>query len=273
MTRDVALGRAATRALGLHEDFFELLSIISVNRTPTSQGGLGQQMSDSERSRIREKYRDRKKYGSEQLLKLIQSLPRDVLFVLRSNSLVRSLNTELGANVGTRFRIFGSSAVVGLSTPTPSSLPPSAYFLEEMRDSCRIQPGVGRVLQKRQKRDLITNPEASLNKSTASEAFLFSSAGGFGVDKRGVWWRDWKEAKRQILVIDLRVRLWMVDAAIEWAIWARTRLPLPAMEEGGRGVGGIGAGVGGETMVEKQLHVNEGTEEERERVARKPTVS
>lgn len=270
MTRDVALGRAATRALGLDEDFFELLSIISVNRTPTSQSGLGQQMSDTERSRIREKYKDRKKYGSEQLQKLIQALPRDVLFVLRSNSLVRSLNTELGANVGTRFRIFGSSAVVGLSMPTPSSLPPFAYFLEEMRDSCRVQPGGGRVLQKRRKCELVSNPGASLNKSTASEAFLFSSAGGVEVDRRGVWWRDWKEVRRQMMVADLRVRLWVVDAAIEWALWARAWLPLPAVA-GGKGEGGMGVGMGGERMVEKQLHVNEEMEEEMGRAALKPS--
>jgi len=257
MTRDEALGRAATRALGLQEEFFELLSIISVNRTPTSQSGLGQQMSDTERSRIREKYKDRSKYGSEQLKKLIEALPRDVLFVLRSNSLVRSLNTELGANVGTRFRIFGSSAVVGLSMPTPSFLPSSAYFLEEIRDYSQVQPGGGRVLQKRRKSEMINNPGASLNKSTASEAFLFSSGGR---DRRGAWWRDWKEVRRQVVVADLRLRLWVVDAAIEWALWARARLPLPAVVGGREGGGGVG--VGGERMVEKQLHVNEEVEEE-----------
>jgi len=257
MTRDEALGRAATRALGLEEEFFELLSIISVNRTPTSQSGLGQQMSDTERSRIREKYKDRSKYGSEQLKKLIEALPRDVLFVLRSNSLVRSLNTELGANVGTRFRIFGSSAVVGLSMPTPSSLPSSAYFLEEIRDYSQVQPGGGRVLQKRRKSEMINNPGASLNKSTASEAFLFSSGGG---DSRGAWWRDWKEVRRQVVVTDLRLRLWVVDAAIEWALWARASLPWPAVVMGGGGEGGVG----GERMVEKQLHVNEEVEEGKE---------
>ena len=44
MTRDEELGRTATRALGLEEAFFELLSIISVNRTPKSQASLGESM-------------------------------------------------------------------------------------------------------------------------------------------------------------------------------------------------------------------------------------
>jgi hypothetical protein len=55
MTRDEALGKQATRALGLEEEFFELLSIISVNRTPRSKSSLGQTMSEEERKAIREK--------------------------------------------------------------------------------------------------------------------------------------------------------------------------------------------------------------------------
>lgn len=46
MTRDEELGRTATRMLGLEEEFFELLSIISVNRTPNSKASLGESMSE-----------------------------------------------------------------------------------------------------------------------------------------------------------------------------------------------------------------------------------
>ncbi len=55
MTRDDALGKRATRALGLNEEFFELLSIISVNRTPRSKSSLGAGMSEEERQAVREK--------------------------------------------------------------------------------------------------------------------------------------------------------------------------------------------------------------------------
>jgi len=64
--------------------------------------------------------------------------------------------------------------------------------------------------------------------------------------------------RRQVVVTDLRLRLWVVDAAIEWALWARASLPWPAVVMGGGGEGGVG----GERMVEKQLHVNEEVEEE-----------
>lgn len=57
MTRDEALGKAATRALGLDDEFFELLSIISVNRTPRSKSSLGGSMSEEERQAIRKKVR------------------------------------------------------------------------------------------------------------------------------------------------------------------------------------------------------------------------
>lgn len=43
---DVALGRESTQRLGLEPDMFEVLSIISVNRTPTSASSLGDTMSD-----------------------------------------------------------------------------------------------------------------------------------------------------------------------------------------------------------------------------------
>lgn len=241
MLRDEALGRQATRALGLEEDFFELLSIISVNRTPSSRSGLGEQMPEAERKRIREKYKDRTKYGAEALKNLIQGLPRDVLFVLRSNSLVRSLNTELGANVGTRFRIFGSSAVVGLSLPTQEMLP-EAYFLDEIRDYSQPLLGGGRVLQKRRKCEILNNPTASLNKATASEAFMFTG------EKRPLL----KEAARQLAVADLRLRVWIMDAAIEWFMWLRAR----AKGGGGGGSQSLVAGAG-EKMVQKQLHVDE----------------
>ncbi|TFJ81782.1 hypothetical protein NSK_007030 [Nannochloropsis salina CCMP1776] len=247
VTRDAGLGRAATRAMGLDEDFFELLSIISVNRTPTSRNGLGEQMSESERKRIREKYRDRSKYGAEQLKKLIESLPRDVLFVLRSNSLVRSLNTELGANVGTRFRIFGSSAMTGLSMPAPRVLPSQAYFLDEIRDYSHVLPGGGRVLQKRKKSEMLNRPEAPLNSSTASEAVLFSSYTRPSL---------WKEVQRQVMLTDLRLRLWLVDAAFEWMTWLRRRIPSNAQA--------LPVTVGGEKMVERQLHVDLAEEGDKE---------
>lgn len=92
--------------------------------------------------------------------------------------------------------------------PTVDPLPP-AYFLEEIRDYVQVLPaaaGGGRVLQKRRKAEMIRRPDAPVNKSTASEAFLFSP------EPRPIY----KEIKRQIAVADLRARVWLIDQSIEW---------------------------------------------------------
>ena len=67
MTRDEKLGRQATKELGLDPHYFELLSLISVNRTPKSQTRLGTDLSTAERKAIREKYRNREQYGAQQV--------------------------------------------------------------------------------------------------------------------------------------------------------------------------------------------------------------
>jgi hypothetical protein len=108
---------------------------------------------------------------------LLSNLPRDVLFVLRTNALVRSLNAELGTQPGIRFRIFGSSAVVGMSIPPSTKPPDHAYFLDDVRDYTVVVPkeaGGGRVLQRRRKADFLNKADAGVNQPTASEAFLFS---------------------------------------------------------------------------------------------------
>lgn len=67
MTRDEALGRKTTKELGLEEEYFEVLSLISVNRTTSSKGRIGEGMSPEERKAIREKYKDREKYSAEKV--------------------------------------------------------------------------------------------------------------------------------------------------------------------------------------------------------------
>jgi hypothetical protein len=184
----------------------------------------------------KQQYRDREKYSAEALRILIEGLPRDILFVLRSNSLVRSLNSELGAGVGTRFRLFGSSACYGLSMPQLAALPP-AYFLEEIRAYSQVTPGVpGRLLQPRRKVEMLRMPDASLNKATAAEAFLFTS------ERRPLL----QEARRQLTTAHMRVRIWVVDSLIELVLWARKASHLVAPEP---------PQSKGEEMAERQLRL------------------
>jgi hypothetical protein len=90
---------------------------------------------------------------------LLSNLPRDVLFILRTNALVRSINSELGAPTGSRFRIFGSSAVKGLSIPDDITTPEQSYFLSEIRDYVQRLPDGGFVLQKRTKAEILGRPQ------------------------------------------------------------------------------------------------------------------
>lgn len=183
-------------------------------------------------------YRDREKYSAEALRQLIEGLPRDILFVLRSNTLVRSLNTDLGAGVGARFRIFGTSASLGLSMPQlAASVPP--YFLDEERDFSLVAPGLpGRVLQRRRKAEMLRMPNASLNQATAAEAFLFT-------DRRQP---VLQELRRRLAVADMAVRVWAMDSLIEWVLWLRnaSHLVAPAPPPQPKG----------ELMVEQQLHLS-----------------
>lgn len=167
-------------------------------------------------------------------------LPRDILFVLRSNALVRGLCSELGTGVGFRFRIFGSSAVTGLSMPKLDSLPP-AYFLEEIRDYSLVTPGLpGRVIQPRRKVEMLRMPDASVNKATAAEAFLFTK------EKRPVV----KELRRRLTVLDMRMRVYLMDWLIEWVLWARkaTHLVTPEPPQ-----------PKGEELADKQLRLSDGS--------------
>lgn len=146
--------------------------------------------------------------------------------------------------VGTRFRIYGSAAVVGLSVPLPSDeqWKDEAYFLEEIRDYSQVLPnGHGRVLQQRRKMEMLTLPDAPLNRSTAAELFLFQE------DTRPVL----KEIRRILAVWDLRVRVWMIDSSLEWLLWVKkavaTKTPLDVKEAEEEK---------GEKMVQKELHIN-----------------
>ena len=133
--------------------------------------------------------------------------------------------------------------------PTVDPLPP-AYFLEEIRDYVQVLPpsaGGGRVLQKRRKAEMLCRPDAPVNTSTASEAFLCSQ------EPRPIY----KEIRRQIAVADLRARVWLIDQSIEWFQYIRGWLT-HLHETKGKMIGNYR----GEIIVEKQLHLQPSEEEQ-----------
>jgi len=68
-------------------------------------------MSAEERQAIRERYRS---VGAADVNAFLESLPRDMLFVMRTWSLVRSLNRRLGGTTRQRFLIMSEMATRGM---------------------------------------------------------------------------------------------------------------------------------------------------------------
>ena len=110
--RDEPAGRRACVELGLTADHYEALSLMLVYRPPQSSSALGQRMSATDVAALKEKYTGR--VSAADINRFLQRLPRDMLFVMRSSNLVRSLNQELGGTSRQRFKIMGECAIRGL---------------------------------------------------------------------------------------------------------------------------------------------------------------
>ncbi|GBG32169.1 ABC1 family protein MCP2-like [Hondaea fermentalgiana] len=92
LLRDANLGRTAAMNLGVSKDAYD-------------------------RAKLKDKYKD---VNAGDINKFLESLPRDLLFVMRSTNIVRGINLALGGTSRLRFRIMGESAVRGLLYPTKS---------------------------------------------------------------------------------------------------------------------------------------------------------
>ncbi|KAG6622292.1 Atypical/ABC1 protein kinase [Phytophthora cinnamomi] len=75
-------------------------------------GRLDASMSESERKALSE---DLKSMRFSNITDFLEQLPRDMLFVFRTNNMIRALNKELGGTTRERFSIMGDYAVSGHS--------------------------------------------------------------------------------------------------------------------------------------------------------------
>ncbi|CAM9664002.1 unnamed protein product [Chrysoparadoxa australica] len=176
MTQDTALGHEMAKALGLPEHQYEALSLLFLWRLPGSSARVGQRITEAERQQLS------KKYGggmltAESVNVFLESLPRDMLFVMRTGDLVRSLNRELGATSRQRLKILYQSALSGLALP-----------------NVELPLGEGTVEHELQLPRKLVNPKAPVNMLTASEA---AEVAGIGPTRSPLW-----------LVWQGRVRLW-----------------------------------------------------------------
>jgi aarF domain-containing kinase len=103
--------------------YVKILPIIFTHRTMASAGKLGTGMSGEDRNKLK---KDIEGLRIAEINEFMQSLPRDLLFVLRTSNLVRVLNYELGGTSATRFYIMACTAARGIH-----------YNQEKNRDSLR----------------------------------------------------------------------------------------------------------------------------------------
>ncbi|KAI5067265.1 hypothetical protein GOP47_0017793 [Adiantum capillus-veneris] len=92
--------------------FFKFLPIIFMGRTMESTSGLGERMSDEERRKLRDEMR-LLTFGD--VSQFMEGLPRDLLIVLRTDGLLRSIISKLGAQPWMRLLVNAKHAVSGLS--------------------------------------------------------------------------------------------------------------------------------------------------------------
>ncbi|OQR81856.1 glycoside hydrolase [Thraustotheca clavata] len=91
--------------------YASVLPLIFTYRGMHSNNKLAGQISKEDREAI---MKDLKSFERSNVNEFLETLPRDMLFVLRSTNLTRSLNKDLGGTSRLRFHVFGKYAVKGL---------------------------------------------------------------------------------------------------------------------------------------------------------------
>lgn len=204
LTRDTKLGGEATKKLGLEPDLFDALSLVITWRPSGTAAPRGVRITESERQALRQKYKAIA--TPEELNRFLESLPRDMLFTLRSGDLVRGLNKELGGTSKMRLETLGEAAIRGLYIPNPPpsekvkyvSLPPSADKEKDFR--LTMQAAGIRCPAPLE----LADPYAPVNQIVSSEL-------------------PYKKSPVRVYIGLLRVKatLWVADAVIGLAWWWR----------------------------------------------------
>ncbi|CAH0517439.1 unnamed protein product [Peronospora belbahrii] len=88
------------------------LPLLFTYRMMRHKGRLDAAMSEPERNRL---YDDFKSVRFSNVTDFLEHLPRDMLFIFRTNNMIRALNKDLGGTTRERFSIMGSYAVSGHS--------------------------------------------------------------------------------------------------------------------------------------------------------------
>eukprot|EP00752_Nemacystus_decipiens_P004907 g4466.t1 len=262
MTRDTALGERCAVDLGVEPGMYDALSLILTWRPTSTTARVGQRITEEERQALVAKYKVI--LSSDSLNAFLERLPRDLLFVMRTSDLVRSLNKELGGTTRDRLIVLAESAVRGLNIPNfapPASKDdgngngngngnedgskPSKMSPEEAEEYVGTSPALSEEEAFREflEREGLRHPaKLSLGSPHAGVNRLVSSERGMTAP-RGLSWWDW---------LDLRVRIWTMDSVLRLARGRRDADQLlggfvggerlAVSSGGGRRTGGAGGG-------------------------------
>ena len=110
LTSDHVAGKAAASALGVPESDYDALSLALTFRPAGSSQPVGQSLSAEARASLRKRYG---KVSAGDVNAFLERLPRDMLFVFRTWSLVRALNRTLGGTTRQRLLIIAEYAAAG----------------------------------------------------------------------------------------------------------------------------------------------------------------
>lgn len=107
LMRDSTLLEDCGRRLNVGE-LANYLPLLFTYRTMDHKGPLDASMSQSEREKLSENL---KSLRFSNVTDFLEQLPRDMLFVFRTNNMIRALNKDLGGTTRERFSIMGNYAV------------------------------------------------------------------------------------------------------------------------------------------------------------------
>ncbi|CAM9109096.1 unnamed protein product [Pylaiella littoralis] len=212
LTRDTALGERCAVELGVEAGLYDALSLILTWRPTTTTAGVGQRITEEERRALVAKYKVI--LSTDSLNAFLERLPRDMLFVMRTSDLVRSLNKDLGGTTRDRLIVLGESAVRGLNIPNTEG--PQKMTREEAEGFVGASPALSEEEAFREflEREGLRHPaKLSLGSPKAGVNRLVSSERGLTAP-RGLSWWDW---------LDLRVRIWTIDSVFRLVWWWQRR--------------------------------------------------
>lgn len=181
LTRDAPRVRLSAKHMGIsREKDLDALSLVLTFRTLAgrARSAYGTRMSKAEKARIRANFAN---VSSGDVFSFVESLPRDLLFVLRTMSIVRSINRSLDGTTRERMIAFGVSALRGSHVRDAASRCDAEYAkdVSRLRDLVRDEDSfeeraLRRPLNERVETEICLDADKTLHHSSLAVWLLYA---------------------------------------------------------------------------------------------------